>query len=330
MTITLSQRDYWDLVNASRCTHQSLAVQPFETIIPFPEQLGQGYYRFIQLREGVGLRISHFQLHTEDVEMVSPERSHPLEYYFCLSGKVYEQEVVAAGQYYFNGSGMAPAEVAGDSADEPILSVNVHITPSALKTFLGETFDFTSGGLSHLIRPNDRLYYQRLGVSTMAMQVALHQILNCPFDGITKKAYLESKVWELMALLIDQELQQPAVKQRPKPLKADDIERIHYAREVLTVRLSDPPSLMELARLAGINDCKLKAGFRQVFGTTVFGYLHNCRMERSRQLLDTGEMSVAEAAQAVGYVNRSHFAIAFRKKFGMNPGIYRRQQQPFG
>ncbi|MBE7385478.1 MAG: helix-turn-helix transcriptional regulator [Leptolyngbya sp. SIO1E4] len=330
MTITLSQRDYWDLVNASRCTHQSLAVQPFETIIPYPEQLGRGSHRFIQLREGVGLRISHFQLHTEDVEMVSPERSHPFEYYFCLSGRVYGQEVVAAGQYYLNGSGMAPAEVTGDSADEPILSVNVHIEPFALKTFLGETFDFTSGGLSHLIRPNDRLYYQRLGVSTMAMQAALHQILNCPFDGITKKAYLESKVWELMALLIDQELQQPAVKQRPKPLKADDIERIHYAREVLTVRLSDPPSLMELARLAGINDCKLKAGFRQVFGTTVFGYLHNCRMERSRQLLDTGEMTVAEASQAVGYANRSHFAIAFRKKFGLNPGIYRRQQQPFG
>ncbi|MEM1369543.1 MAG: AraC family transcriptional regulator, partial [Cyanobacteria bacterium P01_H01_bin.15] len=89
-------------------------------------------------------------------------------------------------------------------------------------------------------------------------------------------------------------------------------------------------SLIELARLAGINDCKLKLGFRQVFGTTVFGYLHDCRMERSRQLLDAGEMTVAEAAQSVGYVNRSHFAIAFRKKFGLNPSIYRRQQQPFG
>jgi len=94
--------------------------------------------------------------------------------------------------------------------------------------------------------------------------------------------------------------------------------------EVLVARLSDPPSLMELARLVGINDCKLKAGFRQVFGTTVFGYLHNCRMERSRQLLEAGEMSVAQAAQTVGFVNRSHFAIAFRKKFGVNPSTYRR------
>jgi AraC-like DNA-binding protein len=77
-----------------------------------------------------------------------------------------------------------------------------------------------------------------------------------------------------------------------------------------------------IALLVGINDCKLKAGFRQVFGTTVFGYLHNCRMERSRQLLEAGEMTVTEAAQAVGFVSRGHFAAAFKRRFGVNPSVY--------
>lgn len=330
MTITFLQQDYWNLVKASQAPENTSPQNAFETVCPFPLQLGQGANRFFQLREGVELRIPHYQLHTEDVELVAPERSHPLEYGFYLSGKVREEEVITAGQYFLNGSGVAPAVIVRDSADEPILCVNVHIEPSALKTFLGETFDLAYSGLAHLVRPKDQLYYNRSGVTTVAMQTALHQILNCPFDGITKKAYLESKVWELMALLIDQELQQVMVKQWPKPLKADDIERIHYAKEVLTARFSDPPSLMELARLVGINDCKLKAGFRQVFGTTVFGYLQDCRMDRSRQLLDSGEMTIAEAAQAVGYANRSHFAISFRKKFGVNPGVYRKRQQHFG
>ncbi|HHP7244567.1 MAG TPA: helix-turn-helix transcriptional regulator [Elainellaceae cyanobacterium] len=117
--------------------------------------------------------------------------------------------------------------------------------------------------------------------------------------------------------------------QNAKSLKPDDVERIHYAKEILISRLSHPPTLIELARLVGINDCKLKAGFRQVFGTTVFGYLHDCRMEKSRQLLEAGELSVADAAQAVGFANRSHFAIAFRKKFGMNPSAYRKRNQHF-
>ncbi|WP_235071161.1 helix-turn-helix transcriptional regulator [Leptolyngbya sp. Heron Island J] len=291
----------------------------------YPAQLGQGTLRFIQLREGVELLISQFQLHTDDVEIVLPERSHPLEYGFFLSGKAFQPDVVTTGQYFLTGSGMAPAEVCRDSADELFLSVNVHIEPSVLKTFLGETFDFTWVGLAHLIRPSDQLYYQRCGVTTVAMQTALHQILNCPFDGITQKAYLESKVWELMSLLIDQELRQQDVKSVPNQLKASDIERIHYARDILVQQLHNPPSLLGLARQVGINDYALKRGFRQVFGDTTFGYLHSCRMEKARQLLIEGEVSVSEAARRVGFASRGYFAAAFRKKFGISPGKYRRQ-----
>jgi len=111
-------------------------------------------------------------------------------------------------------------------------------------------------------------------------------------------------------------------KNESKLLKSEDLERIYYAKELLVARLKHPPSLIELARLVGMNDYKLKVGFRQAFGTTVFGYLHEVRMERSRQLLEAGEISVADAARAVGFVNRSHFAITFRKKFGVNPSAY--------
>ena len=327
MTITLSQRDHWDLTTATRLTDETSSQNSFETVFAYPAQLGEGSYRFVQLREGVMLRISHFQLDTDNVEIVSPERSHPLEYYFCLSGRLYGQEVVTAGQYYLNGSGMALAEVTGDLADEPILSVNVHISPSALKTFLGETFDLANGGLAHLIRPSDRLYYQRLGVTTVPMQTALHQILNCPFDGITRKTYLESKVWELMSLLIDQELRLQDAQSLPHQLRASDIERIHYARDILIQQFDNPPSLLGLARQVGINDYALKQGFRQVFGDTAFGYLHSYRMEKARQLLLEGEVSVLEAARQVGLANRSYFAASFRKKYGVSPREYRLQRK---
>lgn len=329
MTITFSQRDYLDLVEASQTPENIGPQNAFETVIRFPEKLGQGYYRNLRLRQGVWLRISHFQLHTEDVECVVPERSHPCEYRFYLSGKVCEckQEMMTAGQYFLYGSGFAPAEVIRDSADEPISSVTVHIEPSVLKTFLGETVDSTNSGLAHLIRPSNQLYYQRYGTTTVAMQTALHQILHCPFDGITKKAYLESKVWELMSLLIDQELRQQDARSVPNELKDSDIERIHYARDILVQQLDNPPSLLGLARQVGINDYALKRGFHQVFGDTAFGYLHNCRMEKARRLLIEGEVSVSEAAYRVGFTSRGYFAAAFRKKFGISPGEYRRQSK---
>lgn len=157
--------------------------------------------------------------------------------------------------------------------------------------------------------------------------MAVQQILQCPFQGLTQQMYLESKVWELMALQLAQTLEFNQSGKIVKPLKPDAIERIHYAKDVLVSRLRHPPSLMELARIVGINDCKLKAGFRQVFGTTVFGYLHSFRMERSRQLLEAGEMTVTEAARAVGFVNRGHFAASFKHRFGVNPSVYVAQKQ---
>lgn len=151
MTITLSQRDYWDLFRASQTPKKVDPQNPFEFVTTYPTQLGQGSHRFMQLRQGVTLQIDHYQPY-DDLVMVSPERSHSLEYDFLLSGKVFQPHVVTGGQYALCGSGTAPAEVCRKLADEMLLSVNVHIWPSTLKAFLGETFDFTQGGLAHLIR----------------------------------------------------------------------------------------------------------------------------------------------------------------------------------
>jgi AraC-like DNA-binding protein len=111
------------------------------------------------------------------------------------------------------------------------------------------------------------------------------------------------------------------------PISRDDRDRIHFAREILLQRLADPPSLVELARLVGLNDYKLKAGFRQVFGTTVFGYLRQERLEKARQLLQAQDISVTAAAAAVGYSSQGHFAAAFRKQFGINPKDLRAGRQ---
>ncbi|PIG94573.1 AraC family transcriptional regulator [Gloeocapsopsis sp. IPPAS B-1203] len=168
--------------------------------------------------------------------------------------------------------------------------------------------------------------YYRSGITTPEMEVVLHQILHCPYSGLSKRMYLEGKALELLTLQFSQFVQSDRIL-KSSTLRPDDIERIHYAREILLARLHDPPSLIELARIVGINDHKLKIGFRHCFGTTVFGYLHHCRMERSRQYLKAGGMTVSEVAKAVGFVNRGYFAASFRRKFGVNPGDYLNQKQ---
>ena len=150
--------------------------------------------------------------------------------------------------------------------------------------------------------------------------------MTCPYQGNVRQRYLESKTLELLALKLEQMRQPEVVSNNKISLKSDDIHRLYQARQILLTDIEHPPSLLELARQVGINDFKLKRGFRQIFGTTVFGCLYEHRMERAKQLLDTHHLKVAQIAQTVGYANPSQFSAAFKRKFGFSPKVYRQQQ----
>lgn len=321
MTVILSQQDYWDLICPETSqTHQ--LEESVDHVWQYSNSVGEGYYREIQIREGVELAIAEDYFH-EDLRVTTCDREHPLELSYTLIGTAASNlDCANAGQYIFCGSGMAPGEVLDIEAKQRNLKVIVHIDPSVFCQWMSGLPQQAPDEIKHWLKPIEQPYYSQISQTTAAMQSTLQQILQCPFQGLTQQMYLEGKTWELIALHLAQSIETEPERET-KPLRSDDIERIHYAKEMLIARLDEPPSLIELARLAGINDYKLKVGFRACFGTTVFGYLHDYRMERSRQLLESGDLSIAEAAKAVGLINRSHFAIAFRKKFGVNPRDYR-------
>jgi AraC family transcriptional regulator, transcriptional activator of the genes for pyochelin and ferripyochelin receptors len=164
-------------------------------------------------------------------------------------------------------------------------------------------------------------YYQQEKI-TRQMQRVLRQILHCPHQGLMKRMYLESQVMELMMLHFQQFQEQGKCDRNFPARNLSDVEKIYQAKEILLNNLENPPSLLELARQVGLNDFKLKCGFRQVFGTSAFKYLHDYRLEKARQLLGSADMKVEEVAFRVGFDSRSYFASAFRKKFGLNPKQY--------
>lgn len=101
--------------------------------------------------------------------------------------------------------------------------------------------------------------------------------------------------------------------------------RVGEARRIILEQMDNPPSLLQLSRMVGLNDYKLKVGFKEMYGNTIFGYLREKRMEQALKLLQAGKSNVIEVSCAVGYSNPSHFAEAFRKKFGVNPSALLRE-----
>jgi len=132
-----------------------------------------------------------------------------------------------------------------------------------------------------------------------------------------QELYLESKLLDLVYTSLNSiEAQQ---KNESLYLNQKDIECLFKAKQILLENIQNPPSLKELAHKSAINEFKLKKGFKELFGTTVYGMLHEVRLEHAKKLLEANDINVQEAAHQVGYNNMSHFSIIFKNKFGILP-----------
>ncbi|WP_169267182.1 helix-turn-helix transcriptional regulator [Brasilonema octagenarum] len=327
MTITITHQAYKDLwEKIKETTRHCDPSDPLDVIWKYPQQLGHGYIRCIELREGLEVEIFDCRLRNRLI-LELPERLDWLKFHFHLFGQHEDKHTnVGNKEYAVYGSGLAPKE-RNDGPEQRALEVTVLIHPDTLCSFISNPTGQLPTGLQQLIRPIEQECYTRVATVTSAMETVLWQILRCPYRGIPKRIFLESKALELVSLVLDQEIEIHTGDDRTiiQPLKPGTLDRIHYAQTLLQKNLHNPPSLVNLAQQAKLNECTLKRGFRQVFGTTVFGYLHNYRLEQARQLLAIGDMKVAEVAETVGFASRSYFAISFKKKFGLNPKDYQQQ-----
>ncbi|MEM7061893.1 MAG: AraC family transcriptional regulator [Cyanobacteria bacterium P01_B01_bin.77] len=152
---------------------------------------------------------------------------------------------------------------------------------------------------------------------TPEMERVIGQILSCPYQGATRRTYLERKAWELIALRL------ATMKQR-RLLEAK-LDYIDHAAVILSNQLANPPSIETLTREVSTNRFYLQQGFQKLYGTTPYGYLRECRLGQARRLLMTSDLSVSKVAAAVGYTNCSHFATAFRQQMGLNPKAFQLQ-----
>ncbi|RUR72212.1 helix-turn-helix transcriptional regulator [Chlorogloeopsis fritschii PCC 9212] len=312
------------------CEQNSYQSQGFEVIeqrkIP---DICNTYDWCAQLRGGLSLSIHEVELINDLVCIRDRLDDYQFGLSFFLSGKVRierhgltDKTDESVGKYYSE-CNFDIKETEWWKAGEKFSRIYLKIEPQQFFQSFGEEdleqipIFLRQAVIGGKIQP---YYYQ--GEITQQMWLVLCNILQCPYQGLMKRMYLESQAMELITLYF-QQFQEQEIHDRSFPArKLRDVDRIYQAKDILLSNLENPPSLIELAREVGLNEFKLKRGFRQVFGTSAFKYLHDYRLEKARQLLALGEMKVEEVALRVGFDSRSYFASAFRKKFGLNPKQY--------
>ena len=321
MALTISEEEFYNQIFQVEENN----ISPYQTIeIPLhdPKHLSKGYRRSIEICSGLNFLIDDYTLQEDlTVELADGTPGWQLELSFSLLGNNYTEKTPPGQNFFAAGWHSGKGGFFKWQAGSRILKFDIHLEVPFFQTLIADDIEQLPQQMLRVISVEGEPDYLHFAKTTSAMQNLINQILNCPYQGITKRLYLESKALELIALRLEQ-IKTDSYTNISSSLKPDDIDRIYGARDILIKNLDKPPSLMQLARMVGLNDCTLKKGFREVFGTTAFGYLYDYRLEKARYLLEAEGAKVTDVVQMVGFRDRSYFAAAFRKKFGVNPSIY--------
>ena len=167
---------------------------------------------------------------------------------------------------------------------------------------------------------NDKKYYKEDNISP-SMAIVLSQMFHYNLNPSIKNLYYKGKGYELLSLYFNRN-EDPNAEQCPFLIDEDNVLKIKKAKEIIIANVAEPPGLQELADEIGLNLKKLKMGFKQIYGDTVYGFLFDYKMDYARKLLDSGSYNVNEVGLKIGYSTGSHFISAFKKKFATTPKKY--------
>ena len=111
-------------------------------------------------------------------------------------------------------------------------------------------------------------------------------------------------------------------------LSFDDIRKIRQGRNIIMNNLEqDFPSLKEFAHQLGTNEFKLKYGFRELYGTTVYRFLLQERLRKAKMLIEHADFPIKTIAYRTGFKSIPHFSRVFKKRYGYAPSELRKQNR---
>ncbi|MGB7394891.1 MAG: AraC family transcriptional regulator [Pricia sp.] len=292
------------------------------TMIMDVKNVAQGSFQEVFIEDG--FFVLKIQNDTSEMHKVTRDiDSSFIQFHFCLKGRA--RFVFNKGNYALDVSEEQSLLLYNPQMDLPM---NLELAPNSWMVSVVMTirkfhslFSREADYIPFLSSENrDKKYYSQEGVSP-AIAVVLSQIMNYNLHPSIKELYIKGKTYELISLYFNKG-EDADVEQCPFLVDEDNVRRIRQAKEIVIARMAEPPTLAELSEEIGLSLKKLKEGFKQIYGDSVFSFLFDYKMEYARKMLETGRHNVNEVGLKVGYSTASHFISAFKKKYGTTPKKY--------
>lgn len=152
-------------------------------------------------------------------------------------------------------------------------------------------------------------------------KMVLEGLLNHSYTGSLENIYVNAQTQMLLLYSLDCMLGEKQINTIACKFLSNEADRdkVLKAREVLIEHIGEPITIKELSRKVAMNECYLKKGFKELFGTTIFDFYQSQRMEHAKYLLYEKGLSVTEVSVMLGYSSISHFSTAFKRHTGLKP-----------
>ena len=280
-----------------------------EQVIPGSVQYGISRYRkFPQWNmEDMGMMMYHY-------EPAAPANNY-LQLRFCISGNMYcKQKDVECDNCKLNLSRNCSEKV--ETAD--VLSFT--FSSSHLSQFV-KTKGINSGLSDNIVHFKHRSSFSKILPLCGRTRMVLEALLNHTYSGSMENIYINAQTQMLLLYSLECMIEEKEETSFSCKFLANEADRdkISRAREILIEQIGDPVTIKELSRKVAMNECYLKKGFKEMYGTTIFDFYQNQRMEHAKYLLYEKGLSVTDVSSLLGYSSISHFSTAFKKHTGLKP-----------
>jgi len=282
----------------------------FEASHHIPGSVQYAIKRFARPQDWMGDEIGQMRYH---YEAASSEKNY-LELRFCLVGNMYCRK-------YQNECNQCKAHLSSLCNDkiESVDFISFRFTSTHLEQFV--KWRIENKALSEKI-----LSFKHVSSFTRTVPLCqrtrnvMEGLLNHDYKDSLENIFINAQTQMLLLYSLDcmDDKELDVINCKFLSNEADR-NKVMLAREVLLKHIGEPITIKQLSRKVAMNECYLKKGFKEMFGTTIFDFYQSQRMEHAKYLLYEKGLSVTEVSMLLGYSSISHFSTAFKKHTGLKP-----------
>lgn len=327
MTITLNSSSFSEVMH-TLTEHLSAELHQAdgEATIELPVAMGRGTIRAVRFHSGLSLL--RLQLEENLTLHITQSDYHPLRLLLCETGSLTHSVEARHIQYRMQAMDCSLSACSGDvdqvfhlpshqalslfmvEIDRQHYMQRIRQADGAVHSRIKEVFADTEAQFPFLYHS----YYSH-AVALVLTQLDRGQ----QYQGMLKDTFLEAKVLELLSFTIHQFTTDQQKDPNRITLREADVNQLIAAHTHIETNYIDPPTLQQLAWRVGINEYKLKKGYKQLFHSTVYEHVREERMNQAKKLIADGQWDIGEVVRMVGYSNTSHFSARFKEVYGLSP-----------